>query len=185
MRVSNELVRSQTPQGAGLENLCPGAYLIRPPCCQSHQNTKCAGSHPNASISGAPWGWSRVQALLVAVGAHVSLQGEICFTQAFLLSAGIAAAWPPRCWLAVQQFAHAYCPSCFPSSSFAVLDSLLLCSPSPFSRGSIRNGSYSSWRSINAAGRANRYGCLRTTDREESCLIHRGDQDLGGCVKGQ
>lgn len=31
MRLSNELVRSQTPQGADLENLCPGAYLIRPP----------------------------------------------------------------------------------------------------------------------------------------------------------
>lgn len=137
----------------------PWRLLIRPPCCQSHQNTKCAGSHPNASISDAPWGRSRVQALLVAVGAPVSLQGEVCFTQAFPLSAGIAAAWPPRCWLAVQQFAHAYSPSCFPSSSFAVLDSLLLCSPSPFSRGSVRNGSYSSWRSINAAGRANRYGC--------------------------
>lgn len=157
IRHSKELVRSWTPQGGGLENLCPRAYLtlglIEPPLPESPEYQVCRDTCKLKYF----WHFLRSeqgQALLGAVGAHVSLQGGGRSTQHFLLSTGIAAAQPPWCPLAVQQFVHAFSPSCFPGSSFPVLDSFLLCPPLPFSRGNIRNGSGSSWRNINAVGRA-------------------------------
>lgn len=176
IRFNKELVRSQTPHDASVENLCPRARLImgllRSLLPESPEYQVCRAACqacltlPEATAGSGTTG---------CYGAHISFQGKVCSTRNFLLSAGITAA---QTLLSVQQFMDVFSPRCVPGSSFPVLDSFLLFSPSPFSRASVRNGSCSSWRSINAVERAEQA-------LKNDWWGSTEDQDLCGCVKGQ
>lgn len=98
-------------------------WVLSGSCCQSPQNTLVCRPHVKHF-----WQCLRPeqgQALLAAVGAHISFQGEVCSTQHFLLSTGITAAQTPWCQLSVHQFMDVFSPSCIPGSSFPLLDSFL------------------------------------------------------------
>lgn len=153
IRFSKELGRRQYPQGAGQENLCPSAYLtmglMKPLLPESPQYHLCRVTcklkhfwHSLRPVQG--------RGTAGRYGCSYVLAGWSLSTQPFLLSAGIAAAQLPWCQLAVQQLAHSFSSSCFPCSSFPGLNSFLFCSTSPFSKGNIRSGFCSSWRSLDA-----------------------------------